>query len=305
MSISSTQRARLGLFMTIGMILIIIFISIPLWFKIAEKTKIYYAYFKGESVSGLSEGAEVKYHGVLIGKVANIKYEKDDLTKVKVTFRIKDEFPVKKDMYCKTWLTGITGMLFIEILGGSNEAENLEPESIIPSKTSLMTTITGKTEVIINKVELLLNHLNMLTNPDSLASIKNILYNVEGITLDAHNFVEELSPNIVEITKSTKRTLEKVEVITGNVQSITEKFDREVDMAQLVRIMNQIDSTAKSMKNLTENLDMTIQQSREDITVSMENLRETLENANELSRILVENPSLILKGDPQKERRLK
>jgi phospholipid/cholesterol/gamma-HCH transport system substrate-binding protein len=291
--------------MIIGIILIIIFISIPLWFKIAEKTKIYYAFFKGESISGLSEGSEVKYHGVLIGKVDNIRYEKDDLTKVKVTLRIKDEFPVKKDMYCKTWLTGITGMLFIEILGGSNDAEDLEAESVIPSRTSLITTISGKTEVIINKVELLLNHLNMLTNPDSLASIKNILYNVEGITLTAQNFVDELSPNIVEITRSAKRTLEKVEIISGNVQSITEKFDREIDMAQFASIMNQIDSTAKSMKNLTENLDMTIQQSREDITVSMENLRETLENANELSRILVENPSLILRSEQQKERRLK
>lgn len=305
MSISRTQRARLGLFMIISIILLIVFVSIPLWFKIAEKTNIYYSFFKGESVSGLSEGAEVKYLGVVIGKVDDVRYEKDDLTKVKITLRIKDDFPVKKDMYCKTYFTGITGQLFIEISGGSNEAESLEPESIIPSKTSFMTTITGKTEVIINKVELLLNHLNMLTDPDSLGSIKKILYNVESITLTAQNFVEELSPNIVEITKTAKKTMEKVEIITSNVQSITGKFDRELDMAQFARIMNQIDSTAKSMKNLSENLDMTIQQSREDITVSMENLRETLENANELSRILVENPSLILKGDPQKERSLK
>ena len=56
------------------------------------------------------------------------------------------------------------------------------------------------------------------------------------------------------------------------------------------------------MKTLSKNLDLTIRQTREDFTVSMENLRETLENANELSKILAENPSLILRGETQKER---
>lgn len=305
MSISHAQRARLGLFMLIGIIILITFLAIPLWFKIAEKTKIYHSYFKGESVSGLTEGAEVKFHGVLIGKVDEIKYEKDDLTKVKVTLRIKDEFPMKKDMYVQTMLTGITGMLFIEIMGGTNEADNLEEGSVIPSNRSLMATITGKAETIINKVELLINHLNMITSPDSLTAIKNIFDNVEGITFTAQNFVNDISPNIVDITRSAKNTMEKVDVITSNVKSITGKFDREVDMSQFARILNQMEITTKSMKNLAENLDMTIMQSREDITVSMQNLRETLENANELSRILVENPSLILKGDPQKQRRIK
>ena len=118
MSITRAQRARLGLFMILGILLITIFLAIPLWFKIAEKTSLYYCYFQGESVSGLTEGAEVKYLGVLIGKVDDISYDKEDLTKVKVTLRIKNDFPVKKDMYLKTWVTGITGILFIEILGG-------------------------------------------------------------------------------------------------------------------------------------------------------------------------------------------
>jgi hypothetical protein len=34
----------------------------------------------------------------------------------------------------------------------------------------------------------------------------------------------------------------------------------------------------------------------------MQNLREALENANQLIQVLSDNPSLILKGEPQKER---
>lgn len=305
MSITKSQRARLGIFMIIGCVLLVFFIALPIGFKISDPTKMYHSYIEGESISGLDVGAIVKYHGVNIGKVDDISYDPEDLTKIKVDIRIDGDFPMKEDMYIQTGLLGITGLLYVEILGGSNDAKSLEAESEIPSKPSLISAITGKAEVIISKVELLLNHLNVLTNPDSLASIKKILDNVEGITAVAKNFMDEFSPDVKSIATSTKRTMGKVDTIASNVKSITGKIDRDVDLGQFARIMDQIDSTAKAMKNLSENLDMTVKQSREDITVSMENLRETLENANELSKILMENPSLILRGESQKERRVK
>jgi phospholipid/cholesterol/gamma-HCH transport system substrate-binding protein len=304
MSISQSQQTRLGIFMVAGVVLLALFIIIPISFKLANKTKVYYSYFEGESLSGLGEGADVKFHGVLIGKVATISYNPDDLTRVKVVFRIKDSFPMKTDMFAQTGLMGITGLLYVEILGGSNESAFLKAGSEMPSKSSLMSAITGKAEVIINKVELLLNHLNLLTHPDSLASIKKILDNVEGVTATAKDFVDELSPNFKEIAAASKNTMFKVDTIASHVQSITGNINSNIDFGQFSRIMDQIDSTAFAMKNLSQNLDMTIKQSREDITVSMENLRETLENANELSKLLMENPSLILKGENQKQRRL-
>ena len=97
----------------------------------------------------------------------------------------------------------------------------------------------------------------------------------------------------------------KVDTISSHVQSITGKINKDIDFGKLAHILTQIDSTAYAMKTLSQNLDLTIKQSREDITVSMENLRETLENTNELSKILMENPSLILKGETQKQRRIK
>lgn len=305
MSITKSQRARLGVFMIIGGVLLVFFIAIPVGFKISDRTKVYHSFFEGESVSGLDVGAIVKYHGVNIGKVEDIGYDREDLTKIRVDFRIDGGFPMKEDMYVQTGLLGITGLLYVEIMGGSNEAKELEAGSEITSKPSLMSAITGKAEVIISKVELLLNHLNVLTNPDSLASIKRILENVEGITATARGFMDEFRPDVKSIASSTKRTMGKVDTITSNIQSITGKIDRDVDLGQFGSILDRIDSTAHAMKELSMNLDMTVKQSREDITVSMENLRETLENANELSKILMENPSLILRGESQKERRVK
>jgi phospholipid/cholesterol/gamma-HCH transport system substrate-binding protein len=306
MSISQAQRARLGIFMVAGCFLILLFIAIPVGFKLRDRTERYYSIFdKGESLSGLGEGSEVKYNGVKIGNVEQIRFAPDDFTHVKVVYRIdRGKISLTEGMEARTGLMGITGLLYIEISGGGPDRKILQPGSEIPSRASLMYTITGKAEVIVNKIEILLNHLNALTDPDSLASVKRILANVEDISATAKNFVDELSPNFTQITAAAKNTMLKVDTITSHVRSITHKVDTDFDFKQLAKIMNQIDSTAQAMKTLSQNLDMTIKQSREDITVSMENLRETLENTNELSKLLMENPSLIIKGDPQKERRL-
>jgi hypothetical protein len=59
------------------------------------------------------------------------------------------------------------------------------------------------------------------------------------------------------------------------------------------------------MKSLTENLSMMVRQSKEDFSVGMQNIREATENANQLTKILVENPSLLLKGESQRERNIR
>lgn len=307
MSITQSQRARLGIFMIAGGVLLVLFIAIPIGFKLNDRTELYYSVFgEGESVSGLAEGAEVKYNGVRVGNIEKVLLNPDDFTKIKVVYRIdRNKIAITEGMEARTGMMGITGLLYVELTGGSPDAQVLKENSEIPAKPSLMHTITGKAEDIILKVELLLNHLNMLTDPNNITSINKTLSHVEGITGSANQFMNDLAPKADEMVVSARSIMKKVDDISTDIKSITGKIDRDVDLSKFGNIMDQIDSTAVAMKELSENLDMTVKQSREDITVSMENLRETLENANELSKILMENPSLILKGESQKERRVK
>jgi accessory gene regulator protein AgrB len=50
MSLSTAQRARLGVFMVVGVVLLAIFVSVPIGFKLADRQKRYYAYFEGETL---------------------------------------------------------------------------------------------------------------------------------------------------------------------------------------------------------------------------------------------------------------
>ncbi|MFP4416697.1 MAG: MlaD family protein [Chitinivibrionales bacterium] len=303
MSITRAQRARLGMFMISGAILIAVFIAIPVGFSLTKQEKVYYSFFQEESsLSGLEQGADIKFRGVPIGEVADITYNPREITRIKVKFRIQSDFPVKEDMYVQTGMMGITGLKYVEIMGGSDTSSLLPEGSMIESKASLMSTITGKTDVLVGKVELLLNHIVEITNPDSLAAIKEIVNNVAGISADVQTFVSGTAPELNNITTAAKSTVQKMDLIAKDIKNITDNLNRGLEADQMKQILTSVDSAAHSMKNMSEDLGLTIRQTREDFTISMENLRETLENANELSKQLAENPSLLIRGEQQRER---
>lgn len=305
MSLSRAQQARLGVFLIIGVSMLALFVAVPLGVKLNDKYKKYSAFFSGESLSGLEQGATVKFNGVPIGKVEKIKYLPDDLLRVRVEIKIQDDFPMKVDMIATTSSMGITGLKYIEITGGTNSSASLKPGSEIPTKKSMMSTITGKAEVIMAKVELLLNNLNDISNPDSLKSIREILGNLETISADVRTFVKESGPQVTKLVSSTTGIITKIDSIAADVKVVTGTFSKNVPIAKIGDIINKVDSTTLALKNLSENLSMMVRQTREDFTVSMQNIRVASENASQLTKTLAENPSLLLRNENLRERNLR
>lgn len=301
-AITNAQRTRLGIFVTVAVGVLVVLIAIPLGIRVTHRDKTYFAYFSGESMSGLEQGSQVKYHGVLIGKVSKISYDPKNLSRILVVLKVQKDFPMKKDMFAQSWSMGITGLNYLDIMGGTNEAPLLPPNSEIPTKASMFTNLTANLDVIVGKVELLLNHLNAITEPDSLTSIKKILDNLVAVSADARNFFSSAGPDFTNIAGTARHVIVKIDSIATDIHSLSSTVNHSLSENQLSRIVTRVDSTVLSLKNLSETMLLMVRQSREDISVSMQNLREALENANQLIKELSENPSLILKGEQQKER---
>lgn len=305
MNITKAQRARLGIFVIGGLALLVIFSLIPLGVKLSTRENSYVALFKGESLSGLEEGAVVKFNGVPIGKVEKTSYTPRDLSHVRVMMKVQSDFPMKQGMFAQTSGMGLTGLKYVEISGGTEDAPFLKPGSEIPTKTSALAAISGKAETIAAKIEILINQLNRITDPDSLKSIKTIIDNVAAITGDTRDFMGNVGPKMSNMTDAAERIVTKVDGIATDVKTVTGSFNSNVSGKQIADILTRVDSTAIALKMLSDNLNLMIRQSREDFSVSMENLREATENANQLTKILAENPSLLLKNEAQKERDLR
>jgi phospholipid/cholesterol/gamma-HCH transport system substrate-binding protein len=78
-----------------------------------------------ESVSGMAVGDPVKFHGVDVGTVKTIALDPTDPRLVQVDILLRKDAPVKTDTKATLKLKGITGVVFIELDGGSPDAPTL------------------------------------------------------------------------------------------------------------------------------------------------------------------------------------
>ena len=98
-----------------------------------------YRIYFNESVSGLALGDPVKFHGVEVGNVDKLTLDPDDPRRVQVDVKLRKDTPVKTDTKASLELKGITGVVFIELNGGTPNAQSLvaaTPEGEIPEIAS-------------------------------------------------------------------------------------------------------------------------------------------------------------------------
>ncbi len=305
MQLTATQKSRLFLFIVAGIVLLVVFISIPLGLQIRNRKATYYAHFSGGSLSGLEVGADVKFRGIPIGTVEDIDYDPDNLNQIQTTLRIDEDFPIKTDMYAQTGLIGITGLMYIEIMGGSDTSSLMKEGAQIPTRKSSLSKITGDAEALIAKAELLLTNLNNITHPDSIRDLKTTASHVASIAEQINNSLSRVTPQIDTATVETKQLLARANVIFRDVQLITSQIQNTMTSESFHGMLKRIDSTARSLNRLSGTMDNTLMQSREDIMVSLENLREATENINQLSKMLSEDPSLLIKGKKRQQRKIR
>ncbi|MCL2689143.1 MAG: MlaD family protein [Chitinispirillia bacterium] len=300
MAITAVQKMRLGIFVIIGMVILAAFIAIPVGMKFTERTSTYYTLFQGETLYGLDVGARVRFNGMPIGNVTNISYLPEDLTKMKVEMSVPFNFPIKVDMHTTTGMVGITGLKYIEISGGSNESEFLKPGSEIPNRQSMFASIGDRAGELADKVDVLLTHLGILTHPDSLQSLKVIMDNVADITGDAKEAfgdVRAFIPTAGQIADTTKLIISEALKITKDISEVTGNFKEGLSGSDIAGIVLRMDSTMALVKTLAEDVSLMVMQTKEDFAVTVDNLKETAEHANQLMRTLSDNPSLLIRGE--------
>src|SRR6202171_1859212 len=122
-----------------------------------QRDDVLYRIHFNESVSGLTVGDPVNFHGVDIGTVKALALDAADPRKVQVDVKLRKEAPVKTDTRASLKLKGITGVVFIELNGGAPNAQSLvavTPEGQIPEivwERSSLTSVLDSLPKIIEK----------------------------------------------------------------------------------------------------------------------------------------------------------
>ena len=280
--ITKVQKARLGVFLFICFLLLAGFVMIIAGNRLLERLDTYYIAYEDVSVSGLQVGAQVKYHGITVGRVETIRIDPMDANRVIVEVRVESGTPIKEDTQATLILTGITGLKQVELFGGTREAELLKPGSYIEAGRTFFDDISVSVEEITTKLDRVLANIDGLTSLDNQEKFSNLLTNLEQISLTTLSAVDKFEETI---------NSPEIEGILANTAKFTDELAR-TDIAGLVEELNS--AVAQANQTFTH-LDLMIIRSRRDILLTFETMKEAVDNLEEFSRLLSEDPSLILR----------
>ena len=125
--------------------------------SVRKKVDLYLA-IEEESVAGLNLNAPVKYDGVEVGKVSDIRLDPVNPEKVRLTFVIEHGTQIKADTVAVLKTQGLTGIAYVELSGGTRDAPPLqasaqEPYLVIRTKPSLSTRLENVLTTVLAKLD--------------------------------------------------------------------------------------------------------------------------------------------------------
>jgi len=199
-----------------------------------------------ESISGLSKDSVVTLRGVDIGRVSEIRIDPKNIEQVEVILQIKEGTPIKEDMVAHTQMLGITGLLSIEIEGGTNSAKTLKASEghmpVIRTTASWLNKTTEGLGDLSSNLSKLLKRTDLLLSDDNIDNFSKTLTNVEKITSRGQ-----------EIEDKTMDTLEKLDKrlveYNASIAHLSKDFSRIKDVS--VPAINKLYQTSGNFNRLT------------------------------------------------------
>ena len=219
-------------------------IAALLWFvaggDFRKKIDIYQAVVS-ESVAGLSLNAPVKYRGVDVGKVTDIRLNPANSEQVRLLFAIERGTPVKQDTEAVLKTQGLTGVAYVELSGGSPNSPPLVaakpgefPE--IRTKPSLSARLENVLTTLMAKLDSTSDSVNKILSDENVAAFKQTLANLSVLT---QTFAKRKDAIDASIT-SANRTFDNSARVTAQLANqLGPTIERVGKSADAVRKMGE------------------------------------------------------------------
>ena len=244
--------------------------------------EIYQTYTK-ESVAGLNLNAPVRYRGVEIGRVRKIELAPNNVEQVLLTLAIEHGTPVKADTLAVLKTQGLTGLVFVELTGGSRDSPPLLAQGndgypVIKSGPSLMVRLDSAITSLLTNLNQSSESLNALMNEGNRRAIKHALADLESSL------------------GNTARTMENTARLSGELPQLAQRMQRSADAFD--RMTNELAHAATSASGTLDGAQQFTGTTLPELHQLVSELRDLTGSLRRLSGELEQNPSQLLYGKP-------
>jgi ABC-type transporter Mla subunit MlaD len=308
--ITKSQKVRLGVFLIVAAFLLVVALVVVSAPKFLEKRDQYYIEYVDVSVGGLDAGTPVKYHGIRVGRVEDVYVDPEDITKIRVVVSLRKGTPIVTDTEAVIASIGITGLKYIELIGGTKESDKVEPGGRITAGQSLFESLSDRSEVI-------LSNIAAFTDVEHRRAFKHTVDSIERLVTQVNALIEEnreqvhttarnaalISDSLIQVSDHLNRIMagDAVRETVAHIHAISARLRSEVDSLQIRDTVANLDRLITNTDQTVTHIDLTILRSREDIMHSLADFQESIDNLKEATRLIRQDPSILLRGSKSAE----
>jgi len=228
------------------------------------------------SVTGLGLGSAVRYNGVNVGEVIDIRLDREHANQVRATVEVVADTPIRENTVATLELQGLTGGLYVLLTGEPEESPHLVPRggqkyAVIRAGVSSLEQVLSGAPELLEGATLLLARGNALMNDDNRARIGEILQNFSRLTgtlADQEDEIEAVFGEAAETMRNLRKTSDAVEGLATTLEADSKGLFQQADKTLVAaeRLANSLDGTATAVQGDLKGLAKDIGQSAKAVT---------------------------------------
>jgi phospholipid/cholesterol/gamma-HCH transport system substrate-binding protein len=312
---SKSEQAAVGLFVLIAAALLIgSILAVAGTFTSGGVP--FHTYFK--SAGGLLPGAMVRYGGMNAGKVAAVRVDPQDSTRIEIDFTVQRGIPVKKDSIARITTIGALSDNYVEVGTGTKGGPLAPPGSELKSSETIgigdLGNVVGNLAPIANQVLQNLNQrlvelqvtvarVNDLLNDKNRVNVGASLGNLNSMLSDSRpkvsaslTNVQSASAKLPPLLDNLKTTMDQANVVMSHIDSVVVENHQDIRA-----IVVELRGTLLTASSLMEELKNTTDNNTDNIDEIMVNIRATTQNIRQLTDSLKSNPAVLIRGNNVKD----
>jgi phospholipid/cholesterol/gamma-HCH transport system substrate-binding protein len=272
---------------------------IAMWFSGETYQKVYYTLESKFPVSGLYEQSPVRFRGVDVGKVTQIRIDRENARLILIEIGVKPGTPITRSTFAEIRPQGVTGLAYV-MLDDNGESSQLLPPSTqynsprIAVKPTLLDNLFASGEgalsdlrEVAQRVSTLLNDENRQRITRTLTSLETTSDRLAALAKAAEPGVKSLAP----LAADAGKTLRSAQAVMAELSGATRAFAAR--MEAIDRVAASADKAGASITTLA---DTATTESLPRINMLVDELTRTSRNVDRLLADLREQPQSLIFG---------
>ncbi|MBI2786825.1 MAG: MCE family protein [Legionella longbeachae] len=262
------------------LILLMGLVTAMLWLSVGFNQKKYniYTVYMHEAASGLNQDAPVKYNGVQVGSVKEIKLNQNDPRQVEILLNIEEGTPITTSTAATLNSQGITGVTYIGLSASTSNLTPLqrmpgEPYPVIPSKPSVFNQLDSILKRVSEDIGTVTVEAQRIFNEENAKHISHILNNIDHFSKD----LAKTSRDFPRIIAELKEGISRFNVMANSLSKAGT-------------------SVSKTMSTGKNALDKISQEALPPAVILLRRLNAISANLEKVSSEMRQNPAVVIRG---------